>query len=457
MPGARAPATSAQHMDDASSWHVEVPDKGDAEGGSDDDGLDSPRLGSTEPQPLPSECDLDAVSESDGNPVGQKRRMHGLRPAKRYARVVDEGSGRVSASRLSRSADDEHTPPSLNPTNHGCQPRLTRRCALTLYVVVVMVLTSGGLLLFIEARHVQHFAPAVRFVQQVLGIHAHHPPSMPPIPPTPPSPPSPPPPSPLPAWPCPPQDPHPRPPPPPPSPLPAVPPPWQPPSTPPGPPLPLPPPLPPPVPPSSPPSPSPSPPVTWEDVAERINERWRNGHPSIPSADGGVTIRILDRLGNYGRQWMPTAHDPRHGDRWSASVINAHDPFTYEGPPSDLLNNPGTEGLIISPAAVDATLLCAYPSDGGSLGFECSPPGARSDCVPGCRPNFCPGRDRWWGCAYRGSSPLMNRHGGSQLDEMLYVHRDVQLTTLCARSLRPARLCLYTMSSAPRGPRAAPV
>ena len=181
------------------------------------------------------------------------------------------------------------------------------------------------------------------------------------------------------------------------------------------------------LPPVPPVSPAPSPPVTWEDVAARLNRRWHGGHPSIRVAESGVAVRIIDRLGHHEQQWLPQRDDLKHSDRWSASIINAHDPHTYEGPPNDLINHPGTEGLVLDPLAVEATLLCAYPSDGGSLGWECDPPGASETCIPGCRMSWCPGKDRWWGCAYRGSSHWVQQFGASQIGDMLWVHRQYDL------------------------------
>ena len=96
-------------------------------------------------------------------------------------------------------------------------------------------------------------------------------------------------------------------------------------------------------------------------VADRLNKRFRAGKPSNRSVEAGVAVRILDRLGNHEQQWLPNPYDEKHSDRWSLSIINRLRPHTYEGPPGDPLNHPGTVGLVFRPEAVDAVLLCAFP------------------------------------------------------------------------------------------------
>ena len=63
-------------------------------------------------------------------------------------------------------------------------------------------------------------------------------------------------------------------------------------------------------------------------------------------------------------------------------------------------------GFVLAPtAAAEASLLCAYPGDGGTMSKLCKPPRVeRGVCVPGCysdsEPSWCPDESRWWHCNY---------------------------------------------------------
>ena len=141
----------------------------------------------------------------------------------------------------------------------------------------------------------------------------------------------------------------PAPPPAPPSPHPSVPPPCEPPLAPPF--------LPPP--PASPPSRPPSPPLTADDVAARLNERFRNGRPSNKLAETGIMIRQFDALQDPRRAWMPCPREgafcSRLSDRWSLSIVNAklrHVSYSDRG------------GFVIAPLPIaDRLILCAYPDE----------------------------------------------------------------------------------------------
>ena len=170
-------------------------------------------------------------------------------------------------------------------------------------------------------------------------------------------------------------------------------------------------------------------------VADRLNKRFRAGKPSNRSVEAGVAVRILDRLGNHEQQWLPNPYDKKRSDRWSLSIINRLRPHTYEGPPGDLLNHPGTVGLVFRPEAVDAVLLCAFPRDGGTLNNGCDPPGVTSACIPGCMVHgaisWCPDDgSRWWGCAFRGSSAVVRQWGPSQLHHAIRIHQEADLYTV---------------------------
>ena len=79
-------------------------------------------------------------------------------------------------------------------------------------------------------------------------------------------------------------------------------------------------------------------------------------------------------------------------------------------------------------------LLCAFPRDGGTLNNGCDPPGVTSACIPGCMVHgaisWCPDDgSRWWGCAFRGSSAVVQQWGPSQLHHAIRIHQEADLYT----------------------------
>jgi hypothetical protein len=169
--------------------------------------------------------------------------------------------------------------------------------------------------------------------------------------------------------------------------------------------------------------------VSAEDVnmtgVARINSRFANGVPSNNLDKAGVVLRIFDNTegpGDGSQKWMPCTQPwcLKFSDRWSTSVINAHDSAPKDGKIS-LFS--GTGGFILAPSV---ELLCSYSGDGGTMSRYCSKDGSPvKDCVPGCECNHGspPSCKNWcdelgvdYNCAFK----------SDHLDEMIKVYRDTK-------------------------------
>lgn len=181
-----------------------------------------------------------------------------------------------------------------------------------------------------------------------------------------------------------------------------------------------------PAPPPSTPAPMspPSPPPT-NDIALRLNERFRGGTITKDLATAGVLIHQFDAMDDPNpdrHPWMPGAQHAETGDRISAALINAH---MQPDPSNNIpIYSYSLSGIVLSPTA--NRLLCAFPYDVGSLDRHCWPKGVSEECIPGCSrwrndPLWCsPGSDRWKverpACAWR----------PSDLDAMMAVREEIR-------------------------------
>jgi len=124
--------------------------------------------------------------------------------------------------------------------------------------------------------------------------------------------------------------------------------------------------------------------TTWNPL-ERLNTRFTAGKFTSDLDEAGVLVHQWDRMEGtgHGEWWYPcrSAWCKQYSDRFSASLINAKSP-PQNGKISLFSTTVG--GFVISPTA---TVLCAYPMDGGSMSITCSEDGSPSkDCIPGCKP-----------------------------------------------------------------------
>jgi len=107
------------------------------------------------------------------------------------------------------------------------------------------------------------------------------------------------------------------------------------------------------------------------EVLRRIAWRFERGVPSDILGEAGVLVHVHDGNEDVARPWLlcETSLDcsPGSVDAWSASVISRKVPWLYEE-----TKNGG--GFIIHPSV---EILCAYPSDVGTLG-SAQRPGACS-------------------------------------------------------------------------------
>ena len=185
--------------------------------------------------------------------------------------------------------------------------------------------------------------------------------------------------------------------------------------------------------------------ATAQATAERLNARFRNGHPSDDLRDAGVVYHQFDSFDDPTRPWRvigcyddgyvdriamasgdggdggdgggaaalieSTSLTPycardevgRDGDRVSASLMwggmtaaiaQPHSDHSVRGlsVPGIPLFDPRIGGVVLRPESL--RLLCSYPTDGGSVSKQCDPPGVPSPaddatdgdaaCVPGC-------------------------------------------------------------------------
>ena len=70
----------------------------------------------------------------------------------------------------------------------------------------------------------------------------------------------------------------------------------------------------------------------------------------------------------------------------SATLVSSRLPWPYTGDAWHTLDRPewGQVGVLLSSAAVRASLRCSYPHDARSRSIKCTPPVPRSACSPGC-------------------------------------------------------------------------
>ena len=130
-------------------------------------------------------------------------------------------------------------------------------------------------------------------------------------------------------------------------------------------------------------------------MANRLNQRFRNGQATNNIRKVGVFVRQIDAESNMNKPYLPcpdTQYCSFLNDRWSGSIINADTRHVYN---TNL-------GFVLAPTAnLSAAVMCSYPGDGGTQSKRCSPPGVRDNCKPGCyfgSPNWCPNENHWWGC-----------------------------------------------------------
>ena len=143
-----------------------------------------------------------------------------------------------------------------------------------------------------------------------------------------------------------------------------------------------------PAPPPSPPAiPAPRPPPPSEDVAERLNTRFRTGRTEDTDlARAGVVVHQFDSLDDPNPNhspWLPGASHHETGDRISGALINA---AMQADPGHNIpIYSYSLAGIILAPKT--NKLLCSYPYDVGSLSRRCFPSGVSGSCIPGCGNN----------------------------------------------------------------------
>ena len=96
------------------------------------------------------------------------------------------------------------------------------------------------------------------------------------------------------------------------------------------------------------------------EVARQIAWRFEHGRPSNELAEGGVLIHIEDGNEDTELPWLLCEHERctrGKSDAWSASLISRTVPW--------LFTDRGLGGFIIAP---DASIMCAFPADAGTLG-----------------------------------------------------------------------------------------
>ena len=103
----------------------------------------------------------------------------------------------------------------------------------------------------------------------------------------------------------------------------------------------------------------------------------------------GVVMRAYDA----DPRLLPPAHPhwlargPHPSGVVSASIVNSRLPYLFSGNRALMSNSleMGHVGVILSPAAVHASLLCVYPRDAASIYVRCDAiAAAKGECVPGC-------------------------------------------------------------------------
>mmetsp|Transcript_20331 Transcript_20331/g.37005 ORF Transcript_20331/g.37005 Transcript_20331/m.37005 type:complete len:353 (-) Transcript_20331:60-1118(-) len=114
------------------------------------------------------------------------------------------------------------------------------------------------------------------------------------------------------------------------------------------------------------------------NAATRINDRFLNGQPSNDISNVGVFVRSFDH------EESVQEHPPWGDERdpfVSASIINSMMPYTFQG------GRYAAAGLVLSPAAATASMLCSFHRDGATGGLHICENGRNgngAECVTGC-------------------------------------------------------------------------
>ena len=152
-------------------------------------------------------------------------------------------------------------------------------------------------------------------------------------------------------------------------------------------------------------------------LCDMLNQRYEGGEPSNDLERVGLIVRQIDKLNDPHRPWLPCPAGQwchPYSDRWVAAILSSHSRLLYYRPGGKYGGGPdqtpgmshaaqGTAGgYILDPKAVQAALLCAYSSDGATMGRTCSPLGQSPSCIPGCYPpgEQCQEVGRSWSCSF---------------------------------------------------------
>lgn len=137
-------------------------------------------------------------------------------------------------------------------------------------------------------------------------------------------------------------------------------------------------------------------------VADRLNQRYRDGWGSMAAGNGGATLKpedagvllhqfdTIDRPNPEdvnGATWLLSVEKKEWSDRISAVLINFRLRESHTTLP---LYSNVQSGVVFKPEF--ARILCAYSKDGGTQHKTCEPRGVSPTCVPGCS-----GSDDAWG------------------------------------------------------------
>ena len=114
-------------------------------------------------------------------------------------------------------------------------------------------------------------------------------------------------------------------------------------------------------------------------LVDSLNERFADAtSQSIYGLTAGVAMRAYDvKVDPWGLMPPTDVMWVFRNDTQgvvSASYVHRSVPFVFLGNKNRLRSNPsmGHVGVVLSPAAVRASLLCSYASDAGSIDRKCS-------------------------------------------------------------------------------------
>ena len=120
-------------------------------------------------------------------------------------------------------------------------------------------------------------------------------------------------------------------------------------------------------------------------AVERLNSRFADGAPSSDPARAGIVARAFDSSvqSPLDLAWVA---DNSIGGVLSASLLNRRAPYLFGGDVWHTAQRAewGQVGVLLTPRAVRASLLCGFDRDASSRTIKCKPPAKRSQCVPGC-------------------------------------------------------------------------